>query len=393
VVLLAGVTLLTTALMRSDVKHRAASVIDPLTGLFNRQALTFRAAELIEQARVTETPIAVLIGDLDHFKRVNDRHGHLVGDDVLREVANTLRTTLRTFDYIYRYGGEEFVILLPGNEQADAVASAERLRVAVAGSQPAGLDMTMSFGVGVSNGHDAALDDLLIAADRALYCAKADGRDCVRFGDAQGAIPLQSPEASVAAHAARRDGDEVDATTTAPASAFAAAQRMFLKGQRVDMQALADELGVSSETLYGWCGQREQLLGEILSSRSEELLLRAKADHVEHSGAGRILAIYRQYLGALVNARPLQVFLRQETHVALQILTSSKGYVQPRSVQMLDELLREEQDAGAFAPQTDLLSLAYAIVRLSEGFLYNDTIVATEPQVERVTRIIALLLD
>ena len=168
---------------------------------------------------------------------------------------------------------------------------------------------------------------------------------------------------------------------------------MFLKGERVDMPALADELGVSSKTLYGWCGERDQLLGEIVGSLSEELLRRAKADHVEHSGAGRILAIYRQYLGALVNARPLQVFLRQETHVALQILTSSKGYVQPRSVQMLDELLREEQDAGAFAPQTDLLSLAYAIVRLSEGFLYNDTIVATEPQVERVTRIIALLLD
>jgi hypothetical protein len=79
---------------------------------------------------------------------------------------------------------------------------------------------------------------------------------------------------------------------------------MFLKGERVDMPALADELGVSSKTLYGWCGERDQLLGEIVGSLSEELLRRAKADHVEHSGAGRILAIYRQYLGAL--ARILQ---------------------------------------------------------------------------------------
>jgi diguanylate cyclase (GGDEF)-like protein len=391
--LLAGVTLLSTGLMHSDVKHRAASVIDPLTGLFNRQALTLRAAELIEQARVTATPMAVIIGDLDHFKRVNDRHGHLVGDNVLREVANTLRTTLRTFDYIYRYGGEEFVILLPGNDQADAVASAERLRVAVAGSQPAGLDMTMSFGVGVSNGHDAAFDDLLIAADRALYCAKADGRDRVHFGHARAAIPLKPPEASLAARAPRQEDGKVDGAKATPASAFAAAQRMFLMGQSLDMQALAGELGVSSATLNGWCGPREQLLGEILGSLSEELLRRAKADHREDSGAGRILAIYHQYVGALVNSRPLQVFLQQETHTALQILTSSEGYVQPRMVRMLHELLREEQEAGTFVPQTDLLNLAYAIVRLTEGFLYQDAVVATEPQVERAARIVALLLD
>jgi diguanylate cyclase (GGDEF)-like protein len=177
--LLAGVTILSSALMRSDVKHRAAAAIDPLTGLFNRQALTLRAAELVEQARVTETPVAVMIGDLDHFKDVNDLHGHMVGDQVLREVANTLRTTLRTFDYIYRYGGEEFVILLPGSERADALATAERLRVAVAGSQPAGLRTTMSIGISVSDGDSASLDDLLIAADRALYGAKADGRNRV----------------------------------------------------------------------------------------------------------------------------------------------------------------------------------------------------------------------
>jgi hypothetical protein len=113
----------------------------------------------------------------------------------------------------------------------------------------------------------------------------------------------------------------------------------------------------------------------------------------EDSGAGRILAIYRQYLGALVNTRALQAFLQQETHAALQILTSSDGYVQPRTVRNLHELLREEQEAGTFVPQTDVLSLAYAIVRLTEGFLYHDGIVATEPQVERAARIVALLLD
>ena len=151
-VLLGGVVVLSTALMRSDVKHRAEAVVDPLTGLFNRQALTVRARELIEQARVSGMPLAVLIGDLDEFKRVNDRHGHHVGDAVLRETASTLRATLRTFDYIYRYGGEEFVILLPGTDEARALATAERVRDAIGASHPAGLRMTLSIGVTVCQG-------------------------------------------------------------------------------------------------------------------------------------------------------------------------------------------------------------------------------------------------
>jgi diguanylate cyclase (GGDEF)-like protein len=395
VTLLAGVTLLSTGLMRSDVKHRAASLIDPLTGLFNRQALTLRGAELVEQARVTDTPIAVMIGDLDHFKRVNDRHGHLVGDEVLREVANTLRTTLRTLDHVYRYGGEEFVVLLPGNGRADALAGAERLRLAVAGSHPAGLGMTMSFGVGLSNGHDAGFDELLFAADRALYRAKAAGRDCVRFGAAQSAVPITSEEASSAALEARTERlpNGAPATPATPASAFAAAQRMFLRGQRVEMQPLADAMRVSVEKLYAWCGQRDQLLGEIIVSLFEGILRRVKADQTEHVGADRFVAIYREYLGAVVHAQPLQAFFQNETQFALKVLTSPKGYVQPRAVQMIDELLREEQEAGALRLKTDRLSLSYAIVRLSEGFLYDDTLLATEPRLDRVSRIVALLLD
>jgi len=392
VTLLAGVTLLSTGLMRSDVKHRAASLIDPLTGLFNRQALTLRGAELVEQARVTDTPIAVMIGDLDHFKRVNDRHGHLVGDEVLREVANTLRTTLRTLDHVYRYGGEEFVVLLPGNGQADALAAAERLRLAVTGSHPAGLGMTMSFGVGVSEGHDAGFDELLFAADRALYRAKAAGRDCVRFGVAESAVPITPEEASSAALEARPERLP-SGTPATPSSAFAAAQRMFLGGQRVEMQALADGMRVSIEKLYAWCGQRDQLLGEIIVSLFEEILRRVKADHTEHVGADRFVAIYREYLGAVVHAKPLQTFFQNETQFALKVLTSPKGYVQPRAVQMIDELLREEQQAGALRLKTDRLSLSYAIVRLSEGFLYDDTLLATEPRLDRVSRIVALLLD
>ena len=347
---LAGVTLLTTALMKSDIKYRAQAVLDPLTGLFNRQALALRAAELLEQSRVTETPIAVLIGDLDHFKDVNDHHGHLVGDSVLREIAGTLRTTLRTFDYIYRYGGEEFVILLPGNDEADATVAAERLRIAVAASHPAGLEMTMSFGVGISELRETELDELLIAADRALYRAKGEGRNRVCVGHALETIQLDSPDASPAARAAdRSDGEGQGAAS--PARAFAAARNMFLTGQRVDMQELAGELGVSRATLQSWCGKREQLLGEVLASLADDIWRQADADHRDATGVERILAIYRQFVGSLVHAHALQVFLQEETHTALQVLTSSSGYVQPLCVRRVHDLLSEEQEAGNFTPQ------------------------------------------
>ncbi len=389
---LAGVTLLTTALMKSDIKYRAAAVLDPLTGLFNRQALALRAPELLEQARVTETPIAVLIGDLDRFKDVNDRHGHLVGDTVLREIAQTLRTTLRTFDYIYRYGGEEFVILLPGNDEADATAAAERLRIAVADSHPAGLDMTMSFGVGISDMRDTELDEMLIAADRALYRAKDEGRNRVSVGHAAETIQLESPDASPAARAADSATGALDGAAS-PARAFAAARKLFVTGRRVDMQALATELSVSRTTLESWCGRREELLGEVLASLADDIWRQADADHRNASGVERILAIHRQFVGSLVNAHALQVFLREETHTALQVLTSSSGYVQPLVVRRTHDLLSEEQEAGNFTPHADLRSLAYAIVRLTEGFLYNDAVLATEPQIERASRVLALLLD
>ncbi len=179
--LLACVVILTMGLMRSDVEHRAAAAIDPLTGVFNRDALARRAAELIEQARVMHSPVAVLMGDLDHFKEVNDEHGHHVGDAALREVAATMRATLRTFEHVYRYGGEEFVVLMPGANLEGAAAGAERLREAVSEARPAGIPVTISFGVSVSDSGDAGVDALLRAADTALYRAKAEGRDCVRL--------------------------------------------------------------------------------------------------------------------------------------------------------------------------------------------------------------------
>jgi AcrR family transcriptional regulator len=200
-----------------------------------------------------------------------------------------------------------------------------------------------------------------------------------------------SVQESLALRAAR-DSDRTPERAT-PAAAFGAARRMFLQGRRLDMQALAAELAVSRATLYRWTGHRDQLLSDVLWTLSDDIFEQAKADHPEHTGAERLLAIFRQYLGVLVRARPLHVFLQQETHAALRILTSREAGVHPRTVLALAKLLREEQDAGTFAPKSDVNSLAYAVVRVTEGFIYNDAIVPIEPEVERAAGIVALLLE
>jgi diguanylate cyclase (GGDEF)-like protein len=395
-VLLGGVVVLSTALMRSDVKHRAEAVVDPLTGLFNRQALTARARELIEQAHVSGMPLAVLIGDLDEFKRVNDLHGHHTGDAVLRETASTLRATLRTFDYIYRYGGEEFVILLPGTDEARALATAERVRDAIAASHPAGLRMTLSIGVTVCHGGEEDFDELLITADRALYRAKAQGRDQVCLGRAGG--EADAPAASRAASAAAQDGRVGPrvwwrASASTPAGAFALARRMFIEGEAIELHVLADRLRVPVATVGEWCGDRESLLGEINAALGLELLREAKARHHAERGTARLLAVYDQFVCAAASFRPLQLMLQRDQQLALRVMTSRTGHVHRTMVDAVHELLLEEHAHGALAtPEAELRNLAYAIVRMAEAFLYNDAVLASEPQLHRSTQMVERLV-
>jgi len=179
--LVVAVGMLSTALMRSDMEHRSEAVIDPLTGMLNRKALAARIAELTQQSRVSGQPIGVIVGDVDHFKRINDSHGHATGDAVLRDVAYVIRKQLRAFDLVYRLGGEEFLILLPGSDVEHALGRAERLRGAVAeASMTAGVNVTMSFGVSASKPEaEFDYDAVFGAADAALYEAKRGGRDQV----------------------------------------------------------------------------------------------------------------------------------------------------------------------------------------------------------------------
>src|ERR687895_131367 len=176
---LTAVSVLSTALMRSDVDHRTEAVIDGLTGMLNRRALDQRLQELTAQALVSGQPVALVAGDIDHFKRVNDEHGHAAGDAVLVEVAYRLRKALRAFDLAYRVGGEEFLVVLPGAGVPDAAGLAEQLRAAVAAEPAAGLWVTMSFGVSGSAGPHLERARLLNEADAALYHAKARGRNQV----------------------------------------------------------------------------------------------------------------------------------------------------------------------------------------------------------------------
>jgi diguanylate cyclase (GGDEF)-like protein len=182
--LVLSTVILSGALVESDRAHRRRSTLDPLTGLFNRSALEQRLGELDGQPTSAEEGLshALLLCDLDHFKSVNDRLGHATGDAVLQDVAYTMRAVLRAGDSIYRVGGEEILVVLPGATREDATDIAERLRVAVRERRPVGVEVTISVGVAVSGPGPLDSDELIGLADAALYDAKASGRDRVAVG-------------------------------------------------------------------------------------------------------------------------------------------------------------------------------------------------------------------
>jgi diguanylate cyclase (GGDEF)-like protein len=178
----------TVLLIRRFLMHEqllAQSRIDTKTGLLN--SFTWETEASIEVARAlrTQMPLAVALIDIDHFKAVNDTHGHLVGDKVLRAVTDAIQEHLRAYDLAGRFGGEEFVLLLPNAREPDAISIAERLRRHVeamkipVGDDESGPSVTLTISVGVSalNSHTRELNDLMSAADAAMYFAKQSGRN------------------------------------------------------------------------------------------------------------------------------------------------------------------------------------------------------------------------
>ena len=167
----------------------AAARTDAKTGLLNAGAWQREAAVEVTRAALAQTPLAVAIADIDHFKAVNDTHGHLAGDAVLAAVSAAMRDLLRDCDLCGRFGGEEFALLLPRTTAAQALEITERIRqgisqLAIPWDGTAAIRVTISIGIAVPSQGRRTLDDLLAAADHALYQAKHSGRDrVVIYGD------------------------------------------------------------------------------------------------------------------------------------------------------------------------------------------------------------------
>jgi diguanylate cyclase (GGDEF)-like protein len=165
--------------LREEV--HALAITDELTRVFNRRHFMKLAEHELERAKRYRHALSIIIFDIDNFKKVNDTYGHLCGDAVLRELCLTCRTLLRQCDTLARFGGEEFILLLPDTDEASALQVANRLCQLVAGHvveyKDAQIQVTISVGVTTCKPTTDTLDDLLSRADRALYQAKRSGKN------------------------------------------------------------------------------------------------------------------------------------------------------------------------------------------------------------------------
>jgi diguanylate cyclase (GGDEF)-like protein len=175
------------AMARASAEQQAhrfahAATIDPVSGLFNRRYFHARLEEELERSVRQQTPVALLMIDMDDFKRINDQYGHPAGDAVIRQVSEIIRRSVRLFDICTRFGGEEFAVLMPAADPVNALRVAERIRQHIARHQPVGegleaLKLTVSIGMAVATSRSA--QELIDAADRTLYRAKRAGKDRV----------------------------------------------------------------------------------------------------------------------------------------------------------------------------------------------------------------------
>jgi diguanylate cyclase (GGDEF)-like protein len=167
--------------LRNLALARFRAATDALTGLPNSREVQDTLKRMTAHASRTLSPLAALLLDLDHFKQINDTHGHAAGDDVLAALGTTLKASLRASDFVGRYGGEEFVILLPDTGYAEAGTTAEKIRAAVAAITVSGVSRPITASIGLAVFPDDAHDSvsLLRNADRALYSAKSNGRNRV----------------------------------------------------------------------------------------------------------------------------------------------------------------------------------------------------------------------
>jgi AcrR family transcriptional regulator len=169
------------------------------------------------------------------------------------------------------------------------------------------------------------------------------------------------------------------------------ATQRYLAGERIDVQAIASELGLGRATVYRWFGSREELIGEILAAQGETLVDRIR-ERVGGRGPRALLETFDHINRSLAAATALRSLFEQERETALRIVTSSAGAVHPRMVAAIESLIRVEAERGKWTPPAAPETLAYAIVRLAEGFLYGDVGVGIRGDVERLREVEAALL-
>jgi AcrR family transcriptional regulator len=172
---------------------------------------------------------------------------------------------------------------------------------------------------------------------------------------------------------------------------LAAALYRYLRGRRVDVQAIAAELGLGRTTIYRWFGSREELIGEVLF-RAAEPLLEAARKAARGRGGPALLETFDRFNRSLADAPALRQFLEQERDAALRIITSSGGVLQPRMVARIAGLIEDEARAGTYEPPVEPATLGYAIVRLAEAFLFNDAAAGMRGDVDRLREVEAAIL-
>lgn len=193
------------AMNRQNAMLKINATVDSLTGLKNRRAYDEDATSEWERSNRMHRPLALMMIDIDHFKSVNDTHGHAVGDRALIAVAEVLKANVRNYDLVYRFGGEEFIIIVPECDPVSAVAAANRYREAIAKQeiplQDGVLKITASFGVTMNEPPNSSpMPELLEEADKLLYQAKREGRNCVCSNLAVPRLPRLPTQSSPSAN-------------------------------------------------------------------------------------------------------------------------------------------------------------------------------------------------
>jgi AcrR family transcriptional regulator len=173
---------------------------------------------------------------------------------------------------------------------------------------------------------------------------------------------------------------------------LAAAMHRYLRGRRIDIRAIAAELGVARPTIYRWLGSREDLIGEVLILAADPLLDEARAN-ARGRGGRVLLDTFDRFNRSLADAPALRQFVEQERDAALRIICSGAGRVQPHLVARIAGLIEDEVRRGSYQPRVEPSTLAYAIVRLAEAFLFNDAVAGMRGDVDRLREIEAALLD